>query len=283
MLLEVRNVRKQYRRFDLDCSLQVQEGRIVGLIGKNGAGKSTTFKAILNLVIPDSGEIRIFGTDSRELDSELRQRIGVVLADSTFSNIMTVKQIADVMGRLYAKFDAEDFFRKCDRFQIPLRQKTKEFSTGMLARLKLLIAMSYQADLLILDEPAAGLDVLAREEIMDLLREYMMEEHRSILISSHISSDLEKLCDEIYMIDQGRIILHEETDRILSDYGILKLDEAQFSGIEKQYLLRKQKEAYGVRCLTDARQFYLENYPGVLMEKGSIDDVISMMIQGERL
>ncbi len=133
-----------------------------------------------------------------------------------------------------------------------------------------------------IDEPTEGLDVIARKEILDLLREYMEEEGRAILISSHISSDLEGLCDDLYMIHQGEIVLHEETDAILSQYGLIKVDEKQYGKLERKYLLKVKKEAFGYSCLTNQRQFYLENYPEIIVEKGTIDEVIEMMIKGEK-
>ena len=136
--------------------------------------------------------------------------------------------------------------------------------------------------LLILDEPTAGLDVIARDELLELLREFMeKEEDRAILISSHISSDLETLCDDLYMIHDGKIILHEDTDVLLGDYALLKLDDTQYHTLDKQYLLRSKKESFGYSCLTDQKQYYIENYPNITIEKGTIDAVITMMIRGE--
>lgn len=132
-----------------------------------------------------------------------------------------------------------------------------------------------------IDEPTAGLDVVARQEILDMLRAYMEDESRAILISSHISSDLEGLCDDFYMIDNGNVILHEETDRLLSEYGVLKVTEEQYEKLDKQYILKKKRESFGYRCLTNEKQFYVENYPEIAVEKGSIDEMILIMIGGE--
>ena len=152
----------------------------------------------------------------------------------------------------------------------------------MKAKLKVLVAISHHAKLLILDEPTAGLDVIARDELLELLREFMeKEEDRAILISSHISSDLETLCDDLYMIHDGKIILHEDTDVLLGDYALLKLDDTQYHTLDKQYLLRSKKESFGYSCLTDQKQYYIENYPNITIEKGTIDAVITMMIRGE--
>ena len=154
----------------------------------------------------------------------------------------------------------------------------------MKAKLKVLIAISHNAKLLILDEPTAGLDVIARDELLELLREFMEKNaERSILISSHISSDLETLCDDLYMIHEGKIILHEDTDVLLSDYALLKVTPTQYDSLDKQYLLRSKKESYGYRCLTNQKQYYRDNYPQITIEKGSIDEVITMMIRGVEL
>lgn len=133
-----------------------------------------------------------------------------------------------------------------------------------------------------MDEPTAGLDVIARDELLNLLREYMEQDERAILISSHISSDLEGLCDDVYMIDDGKIVMHTETDILLSDYGLLKVTDDQYQKLEKEYIIRHRKEEYGYSCLTDQKQFYMENYPGLAIEKGSIDEVMTMMIRGEK-
>ncbi len=146
----------------------------------------------------------------------------------------------------------------------------------------MLAALAHEAKLLILDEPTAGLDVVARDELLDILRTYMEQDGRSILVSSHISSDLEGLCDDIYMIDEGKIVLYEETDVLLGSYGILKVTPEQFGRIEREHVLRHRKEEFGYSCLTDQRQFYQENYPDIAVEKGTIDELIMMMIRGEK-
>ena len=160
-------------------------------------------------------------------------------------------------------------------------KKIKEFSTGMKRKLQILAAVSHAPRLLILDEPTAGLDVAAREQILDLLRGYMETEGRSILVSSHISGDLEGFCDDLYMIDHGKIILHEDTDRILEEYGVLKVSEEEYAKMDQAYILKRQKETFGYRCLTDQKQFYQENYPGMVIEKGSIDELMMIMIREE--
>ncbi len=282
-MLKISNVKKCYPQFNLDCSLEVKKGCITGLIGQNGAGKSTTFKAILGLIKIQDGEILIDGKDAFTLSNVEKQRIGVALADSGFSTYLKVKDLVPILDNLYDEFEKEAFVAQCKKFQLPMDKQIKEFSTGMKAKLKVLVAMCHKPNLLILDEPTAGLDVVAREEVLELLREYMeQDDNRAILISSHISSDLEGLCDDIYMIHQGQIVIHEETDVLLDKYALLQISDEQYEKIDKQYLLRTKKESYGYRCLTNERQFYIENYPEVVIEKGSIDDLIMMVIKGEQ-
>ncbi len=280
-MLRLENVKKQYKDFTLDCSMQVNSGCITGLIGKNGAGKSTTFKLILNLIHMESGELTVFGKPVSKLDMIDRANIGVVLAASGFSGYLMINDLLPVLRNLYPNFHEKEFVRRCKEFDLPMNKKIKEFSTGMKRKLHVLAAISHDAKLLILDEPTAGLDVIARDELLQLLREYMEVEGRSILISSHISGDLEGFCDDIYMIDQGKIIFHEETDVLLDEYALLKMTKEQFEKLDRDYILKYKKESFGYSCLTNQKQFYLENYPQISIEKGSIDKVIMMMIRGE--
>ncbi len=280
-MLKIEHLKKNYGNFSLDCSLEVKEGCVTGLIGQNGAGKSTTFKAILGLISTDSGKIRILGKDLQNFTPEDKEQLGVVLSDSGFSGYLTIHDIIPILKNLYRKFDEKFFTEQVRRFQLPLDKQIKEFSTGMKAKLKVLVAVSHRAKLLIMDEPTAGLDVIARDELLEMLREFMeKDESLSILISSHISSDLESLCDDLYMIHQGRIILHEDTDVLLSDYALLKVDDQQYSMLDKQFILRSKRETYGYSCLTNQKQYYMENYPKIVVEKGSIDELITMMVRG---
>ena len=283
MLVQLDRVMKKYGSFALELNMQIPENQIIGLIGANGAGKSTTFKLMIGLIRPDQGNAEVFGRNAAELGAEEKQKIGVVFSDSGFSEYLRVQQLIPVMKRFYPDFQEKEFRKRCERFKIPLNKQIKDFSTGMKAKLNVLLALSHDSSLLLLDEPTAGLDVVAREEILDLLREYMEIPGRTIVISSHISGDLEHFCDDLYMIDKGKIVLHEDTDRIMEEYGLLKMSEQEFTGLDKEYLLRVRKESFGYSCLTDQRTYYLENYPMIVNEKGNIDEVIAMLVKGERV
>ena len=282
MTLVLDNVKKKYKTFELNMNMTLEPGTITGLIGRNGAGKSTTFKAILGLIKLTDGKVLIDGKEPKDLKAADKENIGVVLSDSGFSGYMTVKDVIATMSAMYKKFDKADFIAKCEHFSIPLNQKIKEFSTGMKAKLKVLLAMSHGAKLLILDEPTSGLDVVVRNEILDLLREYMEDEENSILISSHISSDLEGLCDDVYFIENGQVIMHEETDTLMDAYGILKVTPEQYEKLEKEYIICMKKDKYGCTCLTNQKQYFMEKHPDIVIEKSEIDEIITLMLSDRK-
>lgn len=278
MVIQLENAKKKYGSFELDCSMKLEPGCITGLIGRNGAGKSTAFKLILGLIRADGGSITIDNVNAADLDSETKRKMGVVLAEAGFSGYLKIKDVAKILKVAYPAFKEDDFVSQCEKQGLPKDKQIKEFSTGMKAKLKILAAMSHDAEVLILDEPTSGLDVIAREEILDMLREYMKKEENSILISSHIATDLEGLCDDVYMIENGKIILHEETDVILDEYGVLKVTAEQYEKLDKEYLLCAKEENFGFICLTAQKNFYVENYPDITIEKAGIDQVITLMI-----
>ena len=275
-MIEISNIKKNYQNFRLECSLNIAPGRITGIIGANGAGKSTLFKAILGLINLDEGQIKIFGKDSRKLDVHDKEKLGVVLAESGFSEYLKVKALVPILKNMYPDFDKDMFLNKCNNFNIPLNKMIKDLSTGTKAKLKVIVAISHNAEILILDEPTAGLDVITRNEVLDIIRTYMEEEMRTVIISSHISSDLENLCDDIYMINDGKIILHEDMYKLLDLYGVIKANEEQYENLKsdtnyKNIILCCEKEKYGYKCITNDRKYIVDNYPEIVIEKGNID------------
>ena len=282
-MVKIDDLVKNYGDFRLDVSMEIPDGRVTGLIGKNGAGKSTVIKAVLGLIRPDSGSVTVNGKEATELTAAEKRMIGAALSDSGFSIYLTAEGVSRILRKMYPSFDEEFFRRSCESQGLPMNKPIKDYSTGMRARLRVLTAISHRAELLIMDEPTAGLDVEARRDILDLLRRYLSENEKcSILITSHISSDLEGLCDDIYLIDAGRVVLREDTDTILGNYAVLRADEKQYEELDKTHILRTVREYFGYACLTNERRFYAENYPGLVMENAGIDDVILMMTGGER-
>ena len=267
----------------LNVTMDIPEGRVTGLIGRNGAGKTTTLKSILGLIRPTSGEVTVFGKKPTDLTSDERQQIGVALSESGFSMIFTLEDVIRVLKSCYKDFDEKDFRYKCSAQSLPFDKQIKDFSSGMKAKLRVLVAMSHKAKLLILDEPTAGLDVIARNDILEIVRKYLDEDPmRSIVISSHISSDLEGLCDDIYMISDGKIVLHEDTDVLLGNYGLIKMSSEEFGSLDKKYIVASHEDRFSVTCLTSEKQFYVENYPKLVIENAHIDDIIILMLGGEK-
>ena len=283
-MVKIENLVKNYKDFNLNISLTLPEGRVSGLVGRNGAGKTTTIKAILGLISIDGGTVEVFGRDARQLSGRDKENIGVALSDSAFSNYLTVENIISILKNMYSSFEEERFRKLCASLALPLNKPVKEFSTGMKAKLRVIVAITHKARLLIMDEPTSGLDVEARNEVLDVLRNYLAEnEDCSIIISSHISSDLESMCDDIYLINDGKIILHEDTDKLLDRYGVLKVDEETFKSIDRSHIIASRRERFGYSLFTDEKQYYAENYPALVVENGSIDDLILIMAGGERL
>ncbi|MBQ5554516.1 MAG: ABC transporter ATP-binding protein [Erysipelotrichaceae bacterium] len=282
-MIQINGLKKKYKDFTLDLTLDLPKGRVSGLVGKNGAGKSTTLKAILGLIQTDEGSVKVFGKDAFSLTSEDKQQLGVALSDSSFSGYLTVDAVKNILKNMYRSFDEEKFLDLSEKMKLPLNKQIKEFSTGMKAKLKVIAALCHKAKLLIMDEPTSGLDVEARNEVLDILREYLAQDDEvSLLISSHISSDLEGLCDDIYLIDEGRLLLHEQTDELLDKYGVIKADDESFEKLEKDHILAYKKEKFGYSLFTDEKEYYRENYPDLIIENGNIDDLILIMTGGKK-
>jgi ABC-2 type transport system ATP-binding protein len=276
-MIEFDRFTKQYRDFHLDISMEIPDNRVVGIIGRNGCGKSTTIKAILGLVKPTSGSVKVFGREARELTPRDKERIGAALSDSMFSSLLSVEDVRAILKAMYRNFD-EPFFREmCGRLNLPLRKRLKDFSTGMKAKVRILAAISHQADLLILDEPTAGLDVEARNEIISFLKEYACDNSRTILITSHISADLEGLCDEFHLFSEGRVLLHETAGNIGKRYGTVQIPFEMFETIDKTCISGYRKETFGYACITNNREHFEERYPEIKVKPAGIDDFIALI------
>lgn len=281
-MLEIKNLVKNYKDFTLDVSLEVQDGRITGLVGSNGAGKSTLFKSILGIVKPNDGEIIVNGKSITEFTEKDKAGIGAVISQF-YPEVLNGKDIKAINKAMYPSFDEEFFEKKCSELKIPMNKPVKTFSNGMKAKIRVISALSHDNDLVILDEPTAGLDVTARDDILDMIRDYMdAKETRSVIISSHISSDIERLCDDIYMIDNGKIVLHEDTDVLLSDYAIVRPDSETYEKIDRKYIISSIESKYSYECLTNEKKFFVENYPETVIENAGVDEIMRIMIRGEK-
>ena len=276
-MIEIENFVKQYRDFSLEISMSIPDGKVVGIIGKNGCGKSTTIKAILGLVKPTSGSVRVFGKDSRALAPVDKEKIGVALSDSMFSTQLTVEDVISILRAMYRDFDETIFREMCGKLNLPLKKQMKDFSTGMKAKVKVLSALSHKARLLILDEPTSGLDVEARNEIMKTIREYAASNNCTILITSHISTDLEGLCDEFYLFSEGKIVLHESEESIRNHYGTVQIPFEQFGSIDATRISGHKKEMFGYACVTNDKEYFAQNHTELKVKPATIDDLIILL------
>ena len=280
-IFEVRNLNKNYKGFKLkDINLTLPKGMIMGLIGENGAGKTTTIKSILNLTKVDSGEVKIFGLNIKEDEKKIKEDIGVVLDDSFFSEHLTAEDINQIMKNIYENWDENLFFKFLVDFKLPLKQEFKEFSSGMKVKLKIATAISHHPKLLILDEPTAGLDPVARSEILDIFQDFIQNGENSILVSSHITSDLEHIADYITFISDGRILLSKTRDELLDEYGIVHCTEEEFKKIDKKDYLRYKKNKYAYDVLIEDKKEFKKRYELKVIDKPTLDDIMVIYIKG---
>lgn len=281
--IKVKNLNKKYEGFELkNISFEIPEGSIVGLIGENGAGKTTTIKSILNIIKSD-GEIQVFGKDIRQNEKEIKSKLGVVLDDSFLSEYLTPKKINSIMKNFYNIWDKELFENYIKLFKLPENKMIKDFSSGMKMKLKIATAISHKPQILILDEPTSGLDPIVRNEILDIFRQFIAEdEKRSILISTHITTDLEHISDYIMFIKNGEITLNLPTSEILENYGIVKCDEKDFSKISKEDYEYYRKEKYQYEVLVKNKKMIKSKYGISTIDKASIEDIMLFYIKGEK-
>ena len=281
-ILEIKGLKKDYADFQLsDLNLSIAPGTITGLVGANGAGKSTTIKLILNLIHRDAGSIRIFGMDNLEQETAVKERIGVVFDEPCFHDILTPVQISGYMGGLYPRWDAGRFQHYLKDFGLPDKKTIKDFSRGMKMKLSLAAALAHHPKLLILDEATAGLDPVVRDEILDEFLNFIQDEEHSILISSHITSDLEKVADYITYLHQGKVVLSEAKDVIQDSYGRLGCTAADLLTVDSKDLVRVRKGSYGCEALVSDRAAFRKKYPQLMVEPISLEDIMLFIGKGE--
>ncbi len=281
--IKVKNLNKKYEGFELkNISFEIPEGSIVGLIGENGAGKTTTIKSILN-IINSEGEIQVLGKDIKQNEKEIKSKLGVVLDDSFLSEYLTPKKINSIMKNFYNTWDKKLFENYIKIFKLPENKMIKDFSSGMKMKLKIATAISHKPQILILDEPTSGLDPIVRNEILDIFRQFIAEdETRSILVSTHITTDLEHISDYIMFIKNGEITLNLPTSEILENYGIVKCDEKDFSKIAKEDYEYYRKEKYQYEVLVNNKKMIKSKYGISTIDKASIEDIMLFYIKGEK-
>lgn len=276
--IEIRGLVKEYPGFRLDgLDLALPSGSIMGLVGENGAGKSTTIKLIMNAARRDGGTVSVLGTDSRSAAfNEVKEDIGVVLDEAYFPEVLNASDVGRIMANTYRNWEPDTYEGYLQRFGLPRDKAFKDFSRGMKMKLAIAVALSHQAKLLILDEATSGLDPMVRDEILDIFNEYTRQEDRSILLSSHIVSDLEKICDYIAFLHKGKLVLCEEKDRLLDEYALVRLPHERLTDLPEGSVVGVENDPYGVRALV-RRDMVPHDLP---LEHTNLEDVILFLAKG---
>ncbi len=279
-ILEVKNLQKSYSDFVLGpISTHFPGGVIIGLIGENGAGKTTFIKSLLG-IIQSEGSIQIFGRDMNEEAREIKEDIGVVLDNSFFPEVMTANDIHKIMKNLYKNWDPGLFFSYLDKFSLPRNKAIKTLSKGMRKKLEIATSLAHHPKFLILDEPTSGLDPIVRKEVLDLFLDFIQDEEHTILLSTHITSDLEHIADYILFLDKGHIVLEETRDDIMDNYGILKCGIEEFSSIKKEDVIRFLKNKYGYEILVKNSQVLKKKYPKMILDKITLEELMVLLVKG---
>ncbi len=280
-LLEVKDLCKTYDTFSLKhVNIQVPKGSIVGFIGENGAGKTTTIKAIISAIKREQGDIQLFGQSIDQGAEKLKQDIGVVMEGTFFYENFTPKQIARVLRGVYVNWDQAKFDAYVEKFKLPATKKIKEFSKGMRMKLSLIIALSHDAKLLILDEPTSGLDPVVRNEILDEFLAFIQDEEHGILLSSHITTDLEKIADYITFIHNGEIVFTEEKDELIYNYGLLKCGASEFDQLDVADFIGYRKGQFQIEALVKNKAQMQKKYPNYQIDAVSIEEVMLFHVRG---
>lgn len=282
--IEMKKVVKAYDSgFRLgELNITIPSGVIVGLIGENGAGKTTMIKSLLNVIRIDQGTIRIFEQDHQQQESKIKEDIGVVLDQTFFPELLTPKEINSIMKEIYSSWDQELFFQYLKNFSLPVDKQIRKMSKGMRKKLEIATALAHHPKLLILDEPTSGLDPVVRNEVLDLFLDFIQKEDHTILFSTHITSDLEHIADQIIFIDQGKILLNQSRDELLDNYGILKCPLEQTDTIDTQDYIAYKKNRYDAQFLVTNRRAVQKKYTDSIVDPASLEDLMVFMIKGVR-
>lgn len=283
-ILEIKNLSKTYGDFALkQVNLSLPRGVILGLIGENGAGKSTTIHCILNEIQKNSGQILIFGQDHLSHEREIKERLGVVFDENHFPDLFTPEEIDQVMSGIYSAWDPPVYQRYLEQFELPAQKRIQAFSKGMKVKLAFAVALSHHAELLILDEATSGLDPIIREDILDMLMDFVQDETHSVLVSSHITSDLEKIADYITFIHKGEILFTQEKDHLIDNYGILSCGFAAFDQLDPSEIISYRKEDYQYKVLVQNRNQLAKRDPNALIAPTTIEEIMLFHVKGEKL
>ena len=279
-VIEIKNLKKAYDNFTLgEINLSIESGKVIGLIGENGAGKTSLIKSILN-IIKIEGEIKLF--NSNNLNEDTKENVGIVLDNAFFPENLSPKDIETILKSIYKNWDTQVFQDYIKRFNLDYKKTIKNMSKGMKKKLEIACALSHHPKLLILDEPTSGLDPVVRSEVLDLFQEFMESDSHTILISSHITSDLERIADQIILIDKGKIQLNEDKDEIINKYGILKCSLEEFDKIDSEDIINYKKTKYSYEILVKDKNKMEKKYKDYIIDKISLDELLLLITKGEK-
>ena len=281
--IEIRDLTKKYDGFTLDSiSFDVPRGSIMGFIGQNGAGKTTTINSILNIISWDSGEIKLLGKEMPEGEYEVKEQISAIFDMLPFNDDLSAKQLSRIMRGIWKEWDDDRFAEYLDRFQLPYKKRFGEFSKGMKMKLQIAAGLSHNARLLIMDEATTGLDPVVRNEILDIFLEYLQDENNSILMSSHITSDIEKIADMVTFIDRGRILLAGIKDEILDSHGVVKCSKRDFKDFEREDYISARVSDFGAEILVSDRYAASRKYSGAVIDKTTLEEIMLFYVNREK-
>lgn len=281
--IEISGLTKHYDGFTLDhISFQVPRGSIMGFVGQNGAGKTTTIKALLNIIKADEGKIRMLGMDHLAHEYEIKEQIAAVFDEQPFHENFSAGDLNIMMGSIYRGWDSAQFFAYLDRFGLPRKKKIKQFSKGMKMKLQIAAALSHGAKLLIMDEATTGLDPVVRNEMLDIFLEYLQDETNSILMSSHITSDLEKVADSVTFIDKGRLLLSGYKDDILENHALIKCSKADFQEIDKADFISARVSDFGAEVMISDRAAMERKYSGATIDHTTLEEILLFYVNQTR-
>lgn len=280
-VIEINGLEKEYENFKLEkFDLKIPSGMLIGLIGENGAGKTTLLKLLLNIIKKDRGNIKIFGKDYQEYESEIKEEIGVVLDDMFFPEVLTAKDINIIMKDIYRNWDENLFFDYLKMFQIKEKQALKTLSKGMRKKLEIATALSHHPKLLILDEATSGLDPVVRSEVLEIFMKFLEDEEHTILLSTHITSDLENIADQIVFVDKGKKILDIDRETLFNDYGIVKCEKKQLEQIDLEDIVSYKKNKYNVEVLIKNKKESKKKYKDFVIDKITLEELMVLIIKG---
>ena len=281
--IEIKNLTKKYDGFTLDnISFNVPKGSIMGFIGQNGAGKTTTIRALLNITKIDGGSINLFGMNLYDKEYEIKEQLAAVFDELPFYDGFTAKTLGIMFEGLYGNWNKEQYYAYLERFRLPLKKKISKFSKGMKMKLQIATALSHGAKLLIMDEATTGLDPVVRNEILDIFREYLANEDTSILMSSHITSDLDKIADSVTFIDNGKILLTGYKDEILENHGLCKCSRDDFKEVSPEDYISARVNDFGVDFLVSDKAACKQKYSGLLIENTNLEEIMLFYVNKEK-